>query len=106
MGAGQDLLIMVQALSHGHKMVLKQTSESMYKKTKRNGVTWISERYNPFAIVIRMVREIATYPIVQLTMSDFGATLQFSLQRLASPFTTSALLPIRRRRPMTFLRHV
>jgi hypothetical protein len=41
-----------------------------------------------------------------LTISDFGATLQFSLQRLARPLTTSALLPINRRRPMTFLRQV
>lgn len=41
-----------------------------------------------------------------LTISDFGATNQFSLHRFASPFTTSALLPIRRSKPMTFLRHV
>lgn len=40
------------------------------------------------------------------TMSDFGATSQFSLHRLARPLTTSALLPMRRSRPMTFLRHV
>lgn len=40
------------------------------------------------------------------TMSDLGATLQLSLQRFASPFTTSALLPISRSRPMTFFRHV
>lgn len=39
-------------------------------------------------------------------MSDFGATDQFSLQRFDKPLTTSALLPMRRRRPMTFLRHV
>jgi hypothetical protein len=37
-------------------------------------------------------------------MSDFGATDQFSLHRLARPFTTSALLPISRRRPITFFR--
>lgn len=40
------------------------------------------------------------------TMSDFGATVQFSLHRLARPFTTSALLPISRSNPITFLRHV
>lgn len=39
-------------------------------------------------------------------MSDLGATAQFSLHRFDSPLTTSALLPIRRRRPMTFLRQV
>lgn len=39
-------------------------------------------------------------------MSDFGATDQFSLQRFESPLTTSALLPINRSKPMTFLRHV
>lgn len=41
-----------------------------------------------------------------LTMSDFGATLHCSLHRLASPFTTSALLPISRNKPMTFFRQV
>lgn len=57
-------------------------------------------------------------------MSDLGATDQFSLHRFESPFTTSAcessgqyrvrgekqlvptLLPMSRKRPMTFLRHV
>ena len=39
-------------------------------------------------------------------MSDVGATFQFSLHRLASPLTTSALLPMSLRSPMTFLRHV
>lgn len=39
-------------------------------------------------------------------MSDFGATDQFSLHRFARPLTTSALLPMRRRRPMTFFLHV
>ena len=39
-------------------------------------------------------------------MSDFGATDQFSLQRFDNPLTTSALFPINRSRPMTFLRHV
>lgn len=39
-------------------------------------------------------------------MSDFGATDQFSLQRFESPLTTSALLPIKRKSPMTFLRQV
>lgn len=39
-------------------------------------------------------------------MSEVGATRQFSLQRLARPFTTSALLPMSLSRPMTFLRHV
>ena len=40
------------------------------------------------------------------TISDLGAILQFSLHLFAKPFTTSALLPISRKRPMTFLRHV
>lgn len=39
-------------------------------------------------------------------MSDLGATDQFSLQRFERPLTTSALLPIRRSSPMTFLRQV
>lgn len=41
-----------------------------------------------------------------LTISDFGATDQFSLHRFARPLTTSALLPINRNKPMTFLRQV
>lgn len=45
-------------------------------------------------------------PESELTMSDLGATDQFSLQRFDSPLTTSALLPMRRSRPMTFFRHV
>lgn len=57
------------------------------------------------------------------TISDLGATDQFSLHRFESPFTTSAwkeesvtqlkeegavltLLPMSRKRPMTFLRQV
>lgn len=39
-------------------------------------------------------------------MSEVGATRQFSLHRLARPLTTSALLPMSRRRPITFFRHV
>lgn len=39
-------------------------------------------------------------------MSDLGATDQFSLHRFESPLTTSALLPINRSSPMTFLRQV
>ena len=39
-------------------------------------------------------------------MSEVGATLQFSLHRFANPLTTSALLPMSRNRPMTFLRQV
>ena len=39
-------------------------------------------------------------------MSEVGATLQFSLHRFANPFTTSALLPISRNKPMTFFRQV
>lgn len=40
------------------------------------------------------------------TMSDVGATLQFSLHRFAKPLTTSALLPISLNSPITFFRHV
>ena len=43
---------------------------------------------------------------IRHTMSDVGATRQFSLHRFASPFTTSALFPISRSSPITFLRHV
>ena len=40
------------------------------------------------------------------TISDFGATDQFSLQRFESPLTTSALLPINLSSPITFFRQV
>lgn len=44
--------------------------------------------------------------VEKLTISDVGATLQFSLHRFAKPLTTSALLPINLRSPITFFRQV
>lgn len=68
----------------------------------------MSDKYKPYGS-----RDVSERPEglvlgarARLTMSDFGATDQFSLHRFESPLTTSALLPMRRNKPMTFLRHV
>lgn len=76
---------MVQTLCHSNQMILN--------------VGQVKALNNTIKIRIENVRE-------RLTISDFGAMLQFSLHLFASPLTTSALFPMSRRRLITFFRHV
>jgi hypothetical protein len=96
MRARENLLVVVQVLRHRDQMVLDvREVEALWRAVAYEEA--VSAR-GPFTSSRRQTRG--------RTMSDLGATLQLSLHRLAKPLTTSALLPISRSRPMTFLRHV
>ena len=68
--------------------------------------SWMSERYRPCQVQHQLFSKLFSERTAGRTISDLGAMLQFSLHLFARPFTTSALLPMSRKRPMTFLRHV
>lgn len=85
--ARENLLVMRQVLSRSRDVILNIGEvETLQEEQSVSEATWKGNR--------------------ERTMSDLGATDQFSLQRFESPLTTSALLPMRRRSPMTFLRQV
>lgn len=89
--SGEDLLVVVQVLGHRDQVVLDVGQvQSLHARSDVRGFDRFEEGRGRGA----------------RTMSEVGATRQFSLHRLARPLTTSALLPMSRRRPITFFRHV
>lgn len=84
----ENLLVVIQILSHRDQVVLDiRQIKTLYMQDGGHNKETVKNKRKP-------------------TISDVGATLQFSLHRFANPFTTSALLPISRNKPITFFRQV
>lgn len=113
MRAGENFFIVIQVLGHGDQVVLSciALADEIFLSCPRQAhIPGYQRDKDPVkgkeeAVVVSTMNRATTVE-KKLTISDVGATLQFSLHRFAKPLTTSALLPINLKSPITFFRHV